>query len=200
MSDEKPNEVPNKWENVAAAAEQAEQTEETSAEQIPYEELMAKVSALEAKDQENKDKVLRCHAEMDNLRRRVKLDMEQAHKDALKRFAGELLPVIDNLERSLEQKEEDGTDGSAGGGFAVLRTGVELTLKLFQDTLQKFAIKPINPLDQPFDPHLHEAMSMQEHAEKAPGTVLMVLQKGYLLHDRLLRPAMVVVAKAVGQG
>jgi molecular chaperone GrpE len=186
MSDEH-----NKWEKVAAEvdSEAAEEIlEKPELEQLSHEELLAQLSALKAKDNENKDKLIRMQAEMENQRRRVKLDAEQAQKDTLKRFAGELLPVVDNLERSLEQKES--------ADMAALLAGVDLTLKLFQSTLEKFAVKVIDPLEQQFDPHLHEAMSMQEHPEKAPGTVIAVLQKGYLLHDRLLRPAMVIVAKA----
>lgn len=189
MSDEKTKETQasKKWENVAEAATK-EEMEKPALEHPSYEELLAQFTAVETKANENWDKLLRCQADLDNQRRRHKLDLEQAHKGALKPFAGELLSVVDNLERSLEQKDT--------ADLAALYAGVELTLKLFQNILEKFSVKVINPLDQPFDPHQHEAMSVQVHAEKAPGTVIAVLQKGYLLHDRLLRPAMVVVAKA----
>lgn len=183
------DEATKKWEDVATKATD-EEVEQPAIGHPSYDELMTQLTALETKANDHWDKLLRCQADLDNQRRRAKLDIEQAHKDGLKRFVGELLPVIDNLERSLLQKEN--------ADLSTLFTGVELTLKLFQTTLDKFSIKEIDPLDKPFDPHLHEAMSMQEHPEKAPGTVLAVLQKGYLLHDRLLRPAMVVVAKAAG--
>jgi molecular chaperone GrpE len=153
-----------------------------------YEELAQQLTLMEAKANDYWDKLLRCQAELDNNRRRSERDLAQAHKFGLERFVLELLPVADNLERSLEQ--ENTADAAA------LKTGVELTLKLLQNVLEKLAVKPVNPLDEMFDPTLHEAMSMQAHAEKAPGTVLVVLQKGYLLNDRLLRPALVVVAKA----
>jgi molecular chaperone GrpE len=153
-----------------------------------YEELSAQLVAMETKANENWDKLLRCQAEIENLRYRSARDLNQSRKFALENFVRELLPVVDNLERALEQKNDTKVTD--------LFTGVELTLKLLQSTLEKHDVKPVNPLNEAFDPTLHEAMSMQEDAEKAPGTVLMVLQKGYLLHDRLLRPALVVVSKA----
>lgn len=143
-------------------------------------ELLNKISSLE-------DKLLRTQAEMENIRRRGEAEVTKTHKYAVERFARELLAVVDNLERALEQKVE--TEDA-------LRTGVELTLKLLISTLEKNAIKPINPLGEPFDPSQQEAMSMQESAEHPSGTVINVLQKGYMLHDRLLRPALVVVSKA----
>lgn len=153
-----------------------------------YDELVKQFNAAEAKANENWDKLLRCQADIENMRYRSARDLAQARKFALESFAQELLPVVDNLERSLEQK--------VGAEAANLYTGVELTLKLLQGVLEKNAIKAVNPLGEAFDPTLHEAMSMQEDAEKAPNTVLAVLQKGYLLHDRLMRPALVIVSKA----
>jgi molecular chaperone GrpE len=121
------------------------------------------------------------------MRKRHERDLAQAHKYALERIARQLLDVVDSLERGLEQASEEGE--------SVWRTGMELTLKQLQAVLEKFEVKPVNPLGQAFDPSLHEAMSMQVSTE-APGTVIGVLQKGYQLHDRLLRPALVVTAKA----
>lgn len=145
-----------------------------------HEELIAQINTLE-------DKLVRSQAELENIRRRGELEVAKTHKYAIERFARELLAVVDNLERALEQKAE---------AADALRTGVELTLKLLQSTLEKFGIKPVNPMGEAFDPSQQEAMSMQISAAHAPNTVINVLQKGYVLNDRLLRPALVVVAKA----
>ncbi len=145
-----------------------------------HEELIGQVNGLE-------DKLVRTQAELENVRRRGETEIAKTHKYAIERFARELLAVVDNLERALEQKAE---------AENALRTGVELTLKILQNTLEKFSIKPVDPIGEAFDPSQQEAMSMQETAEKAPGTVITVLQKGYMLQDRLLRPALVIVAKA----
>jgi len=154
-----------------------------------YEQLEAQLNAAEKKANENWEQVLRLQAEIENIHRRQERDLAQAHKFATESVFRSLLDVADNLERALEQKMTAENE--------VLRTGVELTLKQLQNVFTKNSIKAINPLHEVFDPTLHEAMSMQESAEQAPGTVLTVLQKGYQLHERLLRPAMVVVAKAV---
>lgn len=150
-----------------------------------YDELLQQLEETDEKANENWEKFMRLQAEMENLRKRNERDLSQAHKYALERFAGELLPVYDNLERALEQKSEDQN----------LRTGVELTLKVFQSVFEKFSIKAINPLGETFDPSTSEAMSM-EVSDQPAGTVVKVLQKGYQLNDRLLRPALVIVAKA----
>lgn len=182
-----------KWASVAVDDEVETNPEETEEKPVlthqSYEELLTQLATAEAKANEYWDKLVRLQAEFDNLRRRNERDLAQAHKFALERCMSELLPVVDNLERTLEQK------GSSD--LEVLYTGVELTLKLLRGVLEKFGVKPVDPLGESFDPTLHEAMSMQEQPGQAPGTVLSVLQKGYLLHDRLLRPALVVVVKTV---
>jgi len=149
-----------------------------------HEELIKQVNSLE-------DKLMRNQAETDNMRKRYEAEIAKTHKYAIERFAREMVDIADNLERALEQKSEAGD---------ALRTGVELTYKGLLNALEKFSIKPVNPVGQTFDPSVAEAMSMQESADQAPGTVLAVLQKGYMMHDRLLRPALVVVAKAVQKG
>lgn len=171
----------------------AEQEEELALTETSRAELEAqlnaaeaKINTLEAKLNDFKETLVRNQAEMENIRRRSEKDVQDAKKFGPKPLASELLPVMDNLERSLEHKS---------GDIEAIHTGVELTLKLLQGVMEKFGIKVVNPLGEMFDPNLHEAMSMQQ-SDKAPGTVLAVLQKGYLLHDRLLRPAMVMVAKA----
>jgi molecular chaperone GrpE len=133
---------------------------------------------------------LRAQAEAQNARRRADQEVEKARKYALDRFAGELLPVVDNLERALE--------ATAGGSEEVkpIADGVELTLKSFLDAMRKFNIEQIDPAGEPFDPQLHQAMSMVENPDVEPNSVLQVMQKGYSLNGRLIRPAMVLVSKA----
>lgn len=159
-------------------------------------ELQARIDeAVEAALGEQRDMVLRAQAEVQNMRRRCEQDVEKAHKFALEKFSAELLPVVDNLERALqaapgaEQRDE---------GMQALYEGVELTLKSFVETLNKFNVEQINPEGEPFDPQLHEAMTTQPNDEVEPNTVLMVIQKGYLLNGRVIRPARVVVSKPGG--
>lgn len=136
---------------------------------------------------EYQDKVLRVQAEMENLRKRAQRDVSNAHKYAIEKFASELLQVKDSLELGL----------NAGGVEAAkLQEGTALTLKMLVSTLQKFAIEEVDPVGEAFDPHLHQAMTTQESREHEPNTVIQVMQKGYTLHERLLRPAMVIVARA----
>lgn len=138
-----------------------------------------------------KDQVLRTHAEMQNLRRRMERDVENAHKYALEKFVGELLPVVDNLERSIQAMADVGDE------FKAVSDGIELTLKSFQDVLDRFKVATVNPGGEVFNPDLHQAMSMLEVPDAKPNTVIDVFQKGYTLNGRLIRPAMVVVAKSV---
>ncbi|GAB5452774.1 MAG: nucleotide exchange factor GrpE [Halioglobus sp.] len=137
-----------------------------------------------------RDAELRAIADAQNVARRAEQDVEKARKFALERFTGELLPVIDNLERALEATE--------GGDESVkaIAEGVELTLKSFLDVLAKFNVEVVDPRGEPFDPNLHQAMTMVENPEVEPNTVIDVMQKGYTLNTRLVRPAMVIVSKA----
>jgi molecular chaperone GrpE len=151
------------------------------------EELMAQ---LETDLQQARDAALRAHADAQNIKRRAEQDIEKAHKFALEAFCKELLPVVDNLERALEVTS--GHDESV----KPIVEGLELTLKSFQDALKKFHIAVVDPQGEPFDPQLHQAMSMVENGEVEPNTVIAVMQKGYTLHSRLVRPAMVMVSKA----
>jgi molecular chaperone GrpE len=137
-----------------------------------------------------KDDVLRAQAEAQNAGRRAEGDIEKARKFALERFTGELLPVIDNLERALEAAvAQDAT-------VPPIAEGVELTLKSFQDVMGKFKVEVVDPQGEPFDPNLHQAMSMIENDDVEPNSVIAVMQKGYTLNGRLVRPAMVMVSKA----
>lgn len=138
---------------------------------------------------EYQDKMLRMQAEMDNLRKRTERDVSNAHKYAVEKFANELLQVKDSLELGLNAEDID---------VAKLHEGTEMTLKILSNVFEKFSIEEVNPLGEAFDANLHEAMTMQESAEHEPNTVLTVVQKGYTLHGRLIRPAMVIVAKAAG--
>jgi molecular chaperone GrpE len=135
------------------------------------------------------DQVLRVQAEMQNLRRRAERDVENAHKYALDKFAPELLPVVDNLERALATIDvEDPAQKSVA-------EGIELTLKTFVDVLVRFKVEAVDPAGQPFDAEFHQAVSMVPNPDLEPNTVMDVFQKGYTLNGRLLRPAMVVVSK-----
>jgi molecular chaperone GrpE len=125
--------------------------------------------------------------------RRAARDIENAHKYALERFTGELLPVVDNLERAIESTEEALVGHEAAEAVA---EGVKLSLKLFLDTLEKAGVVQLEPHGEPFDPQFHEAMSVVENADVEPGTVIHVVQKGYTLNGRLIRAAMVMVSKA----
>ena len=170
--------------DVEIAAEPAAIAEES------VEELIEKLNVAEQKAQENWDKMLRMQAEMENMKRRIQKDLESAHKFALEKFAKDLLNVIDSLELGIQ--------ASTGTSPEVvkLREGSELTLKQFEATLARFNVLPVESIGLPFNPEVHQAVTTQPSADVAPNTVINVFQKGYLLNERLLRPAMVVVSKA----
>lgn len=180
------------------------QTEQTEAEQaaMSAEETELEVSAdprdariaelekeLDAAKSNARDSVLRARAEVDNIRRRAEQDVEKAHKFALEKFANELLPVIDSLERAVELADKQNTDLHA------MIEGVELTLKSLYSAMNKFGVEPVDQVGCPFNPDVHQAMSMVESAEHPANHIVMVLQKGYTLNGRLIRPAMVMVSK-----
>lgn len=155
-------------------------------------ELQAAIDeAVEAALSEQRDSVLRAQAEVQNMRRRCEQDVERAHKYALEKFGASLLTVADNLERALQAVPEQ-----PDPGLKAFSEGVDLTLKSLLETFSKFDIQQINPEGEPFDPQLHEAMSMLPNPDVEPNTVMTVVQKGYMLNGRVLRPAMVIVAKA----
>lgn len=144
------------------------------------------VADLQTRADENWDRYLRAAAELDNVRKRAARDVENARKFALERFGGELLAVKDSLEMGLAAVEQADAE--------VLRQGSEATLKILANVLVQFGITEIDPQGEPFDPEVHEAMTMQPSADMEPGSVLTVFQKGYALNGRLLRPARVVVS------
>lgn len=164
------------------AAEQPEQASSEASVEQDMEQMVADLASA-------KEQVLRTQAEMQNLRRRLERDVENAHKYALEKFVGELLPVVDNLERAIRAIDETNDE------FKAVGEGIELTLKSFLDVLDRFKVAPVDPKGESFDPELHQAMSMLELQEVQPNTVIDVFQKGYTLNGRLVRPAMVVVAK-----
>lgn len=153
------------------------------------EDFHARLEALEAALAAEREQHLRAVAELENVRRRAAREVENAHKFGIERLAGELLTVKDTMEMGLQAA----TDSDTGSAMA---EGFQATLKLLDQCLAKFGISEVNPEDEPFDPELHEAMAAQPSESHAPGTVLMVVQKGYRIHDRLLRPARVIVARA----
>ena len=135
----------------------------------------------------NGDMHMRSLAELENVKRRAQKDIEQAHKFALEKFSIDLLAVKDSLELGLSVEDAD---------VEKIREGTELTLKMLTQVLDKFNIVELDPVGETFDPNQHQAMTMQPSSEHPPNTVISVMQKGYLLNDRLLRPAMVIVSKA----
>ena len=149
----------------------------------------AGVAELAAELEAAKDAALRAQADAMNVQRRAEQEIEKARKFALERFCGDLLSVVDNLERALESSGDE-------QGSAALAEGVELTRKGFMDVLAKYGVEAVDPTGEPFDPETAQAMSMVEQPDAEPNSVVAVMQKGYLLHGRLLRPAMVMVAKA----
>jgi len=164
--------------------------ENISEDQQKINELELSLAAAQSTVADQKDSVIRAKAEVDNVRRRSAQDVEKARKFALEKFAGEMLVSVDNLERALENidKEDENNKG--------IVEGVELTLQGLISSLEKFGVKGVDPKDQPFNPELHQAMSMQVVEGVEPNTVIAVMQKGYELNGRLIRPAMVMVSKA----
>ena len=171
------------------------QTEESVSGDAPnetptIETLTQALASAQEKAQENWDRYIRTHAELENLKRRAEKDVQNAHKFAIEKFARELLSVADSLELGL------GVESSDHPEVAKLREGMELTLKQLIASFEKFQLVAVNPEGEKFNPELHQAMAMQPTPDAEANSVLKVYQKGYLLSERLLRPAMVVVAQA----
>ena len=175
--------------------ESVEQTAEGES-QAAAEDVHLLLEDARAKADEHWNQLLLAKAETENVRRRAKQDTENAHKFALEKFALELLPVKDGLEMGLAAVNSDG-EASSEDTVTHLKEGTELTLKMLVSAMEKFGIEAFDPTGDTFDPALHQAMSMQESADHKPNTVMAVMQKGCLLNERLIRPAMVVVSKAV---
>ena len=163
--------------------------DETSLDEVQV--LTEQLAQTESKLAELRDTMLRERADIENQRRRLQRELEQARRFANERLLSELLPVCDSLEHGLAVQSDD---------VAPLREGMQLTLKSLLKVAEDNGLRPLDPLHQPFDPELHQAMNMVETDEFAPDTVVAVMQKGYLLNDRLLRPALVAVARTPGNG
>ena len=158
----------------------------SEAETASIEDELAEARRVAA---EHLDRALRAQAEIENVRRRLERDVQNAHKFALERFVSELLPIRDSLELGLSASAEKGASAAS------IAEGVELTLRMLEQAMAKFGVSVVDPAGEPFDPEYHQAMTMQESDTAEPGTVLTVVQKGCLLNERLVRPAMVIVAK-----
>ena len=165
-----------------AAAQAAEQYTETESTDSALEQLTQELMAA-------REQSLRIQAEMQNIRRRAEQDIEKAHKFGQEKLVADLLPVVDNLERALASID------TAEAVNKPIIEGIELTLKSFIDILLRHKVEAVVPVGEPFDPERHQAMAMVENPDVEPNTVIEVFQKGYTLHGRLVRPAMVVVSR-----
>ncbi|MBT0723789.1 nucleotide exchange factor GrpE [Rosenbergiella sp. S61] len=192
MSSKEQN-TPNQQDPEVLNTEQPEQQNQQDASESidPRDERIAELEKALAESQGGvRDAQVRAQAEIENIRRRTEIDIEKAHKFALEKFANELLPVIDSLERALEVSNKENPE------LASMVEGIELTLKSLLDAVRKFGVEVVGDIHVPFNPDVHQAMSMIESADVAPNHVIMVMQRGYTLNGRLLRPAMVAVSKA----
>lgn len=208
MSDKKKKSQKEPEEEIIQAEQNAEESDETLIP--PYQEntgmteeliaakgqndeknielLMQQIDSHKRSAAENLEKALRAQAELDNMRKRTARDIENAHKYSLERFVNDLLPVIDSMELGLSATEN-------AADVTSLKEGMDLTYKMFAASLDKFGVKAVDPQGEKFNPELHQAVSMQEAEGVESGNVISVMQKGYELNGRLIRPAMVIVAK-----
>ncbi|HHE6469941.1 TPA: nucleotide exchange factor GrpE [Providencia rettgeri] len=174
-------------------AEQEASVQQADELQADEQALAARIAELEhqleASQKTEREAMLRAHAEIENIRRRTEQDIEKAHKFALEKFSNELLPVIDNLERAIDAADHESEESKA------MLEGLNLTLKTFLDAVAKFGIEPVSDVNVPFNPDVHQAITMIESPDHQAGHVINVMQKGYTLNSRLLRPAMVIVSK-----
>ncbi len=176
--------------SAAQAEAQAEVEQPPETQQSNNEELSLLLEDARSKADEHWDQLVRARAEVDNLRKRHQRDLENAHKFSLERFVNALIPVRDSMELGLDAAQGEGADLNR------LREGSELTLKLLSDVMAKFEVVQVDPVGEPFNPDLHQAMSVQPREDLSPNTVVTVVQKGYTLNGRLVRPAMVIVSQA----
>jgi len=178
------NDIDDQLEKILEEGIDETEQDETNNE-ITIESLQMELAAAQEKIEENWNTVLRMKAEADNQRKRNEKQVEEAHKFAVKKFVEELLPVADSLEMGL----------AAEGDVEKIREGMKLTMNVMNKALEKFSVLPVEPLGEKFDPELHQAMAMQPSDEYDEGCVAAVMQKGYTLNGRLVRPAMVMVCK-----
>ena len=177
-------------EAAADAEASSVETAGDSPDDVTPEKLQLMLEDARAKADEHWEMVIRARAESENLKKRHARELENAHKYAIEKFVNEILPVRDSMELGLSAGKEEGAD------VEKILEGTELTLKLLTDVMAKFGIEQVDPQGQPFNPELHQAMAMQPSDEVEPNTVLTVVQKGYTLNGRLVRPAMVMVSQA----
>ncbi|WP_417223427.1 nucleotide exchange factor GrpE [Amphritea sp.] len=190
VDEQQPDTVTDAVDATAAADETVEPAAEgATAAEVDVDALQLQLAQAQDQISELKEQELRTLAEMQNVRRRAEMDVEKAHKFALDKFANELLPVVDSLERAIEASNSDDE------AVVALREGVEMTLNMFITGLGKFKVEQHNPVGEAFNPELHQAMSMVPNPDVPANHVMAVMQKGYTLNDRLIRPAMVIVSK-----
>ena len=190
VGDEALNAEQNKASEASEAVDQDLASDDSAPESASEIDPHARIDELELALAAAKESVLRAQADAINSQRRAEKEVEKARKFALEGFSREVLVVADNLERALSVVDQ--TDQS----LQPIVEGIELTLKSFSDVLAKYNIEAVEPMGEPFDPQLHQAMSMVPNPEVEPNTVIAVMQKGYTLNGRLIRPAMVIVSKA----
>lgn len=186
--DQVPEQDIEETENEQQNLEQKEQAVDVEQDESE-EDLAADLARAQVTIKDYWDQIMRLNAEIENNRKRAQRDIENAHKFAMKGFAESLLTVTDSMELGLNASEAENVD------MDTIRKGMSMTMELFIQTLEKNGIQSIDPTGEKFNPEHHQAITMQEDDEAEPNTVLTVMQKGYLLNDRLIRPAMVVVAK-----
>lgn len=184
QSDE-PKDQEEMIDEVKQSEDQGNDEAENSQEEASVDDLKAQLEAAEQKAADNLDKAMRLQAELDNQRKRAEKQVSDAHKFASQKMVESILPVIDSIEMGMQ----------AEGDLESIREGMKLTMKQFEAVLDKFNIEAVDPLGEEFDPELHQAMSMQPCEDQEDNTVSMVMQKGYTLNGRLVRPAMVMVCK-----
>ena len=189
MSDKQRETEQEKVQEEKVKEEKVKEETVEQAEQKIEEDLQALLEEAQKEAQNQKDLALRTLADMENLRRRTRIDVENAHKYALEKFVNELIPVVDSMEMGIEAAAKEDVD------IKSIQEGMEMTLKQMLDVLQKFDVERVNPQNEAFNPELHEAMTMVPNAELAPNTVMDVIQKGYTLNGRVVRPARVIVSK-----
>ncbi|MEA3406433.1 MAG: nucleotide exchange factor GrpE [Pseudomonadota bacterium] len=181
----------NQEEQIPTAEEamnQADEALEQATEQME-DDVEALLAEARAEAEKHKDMALRVQADMENLRRRTRLDVEGAHKYALEKFVNELIPVLDSMEMGMDAASKEEASAES------IREGLDMTFKQFLDVLQKFDVERVNPAGEKFDPQLHEAMTMVPSPDHESNTVMEVFQKGYTLNERLVRAARVIVAQ-----
>jgi len=195
VEEEKLNSEETELGSVESAEENAVELEAVSNEDeiVEQKDWQAEAEALAQQIDALKDQTIRAQADVQNVRRRAEQDVEKAHKFALEKFAKELLPIVDGLEKAVE------AEVASGNEMTTLREGVEMTLSMFLSGIKKFNLEQVDPIGHPFDPTLHEAMTMVEAPDAEPNTVIAAMQKGYTLSGRLIRPAMVVVSKGAAK-